>query len=70
MGAGLLLELWGRPETPTPIPLVDPSFIDTATVRQSYADLKSAGADLSDFDCYGCHEKRKPPSCGSTPSTT
>jgi hypothetical protein len=43
------------------IPLVDTNFLDTATVRRSYADLASAKEDLSDFDCYGCHEKGKPP---------
>ena len=44
-----------------PIPLVDTNFLSTATVRKSYPDLVRAGADLSDFDCYACHEKGKPP---------
>jgi uncharacterized CHY-type Zn-finger protein len=35
--------------------------LDTATVRRSYADLIRAKEDLSDFDCYACHEKNKPP---------
>ncbi len=43
------------------IPLVDTNFLDTFTTRQSYADLVRAGADLSDFDCYACHDKKKPP---------
>jgi uncharacterized CHY-type Zn-finger protein len=43
------------------IPLVDTNFLDTSTTRQSYADLVRVGADLSDFDCYVCHEKNKPP---------
>ena len=43
------------------IPLVDTNFLNTATVRKSYADLVREGADLSDFDCYACHEKNKPP---------
>jgi formate-dependent nitrite reductase cytochrome c552 subunit len=43
------------------IPLVDPEFIKTDTVRASYSDLVRAKADLSDFDCYGCHEKGKAP---------
>lgn len=43
------------------IPLVDTNFLSTATVRRSYADLARAGEDLSDFDCYVCHEKGKPP---------
>ena len=52
---------WGH-ATPRPaIPLVDPAFLDQATVRRSYSDLVRAKEDLSDFDCLGCHEKDKPP---------
>ena len=61
LAAAFLLELWGRPAAPAPVPLVDPKFISTATARTNYADLIQAKADLSDFDCYGCHEKGKPP---------
>lgn len=43
------------------IALVDTNFLDPATVRRSYADLIAAKEDLSDFDCYACHEKGKPP---------
>ncbi len=43
------------------IPLVDTNFLSTATVRQAYPDLVRAKADLSDFDCYTCHEKGKAP---------
>jgi len=53
--------LWGRPSAPAPIPLVDTNFLSTATVRQAYPDLVKAGEDMSDFDCYACHEKGKPP---------
>jgi hypothetical protein len=56
-----LLNLWGHPSASPTIPLVDLSFIDTATVRKSYADLIRDKEDLSDFDCYTCHEKGKPP---------
>ena len=59
-----VLFLSGRPSRPVtlpPIPLVTTNFLDTATVRRSYADLERAHADLSDFDCYVCHEKGKPP---------
>jgi formate-dependent nitrite reductase cytochrome c552 subunit len=59
--AAFLLNLWGRSVPLRPIPLVDPSFLDTATVRRSYANLVQAKEDLSDFDCYVCHEKNKPP---------
>jgi len=43
------------------IPLVDTNFLDKSTTRKSYADLVRAGADLSDFDCYVCHDKKSPP---------
>jgi len=56
-----LLDLWGHPEPLKPIPAVENSVTDTTPVRQSYAQMKRAGADLSDFDCYACHEKNKPP---------
>ena len=68
LAAGFYLNLWGRSAPQPVIPLVDPSFISTATVRTSYAELveraktdSKAKDDLSDFDCYGCHEKNKPP---------
>ncbi|HTY88540.1 MAG TPA: cytochrome c3 family protein [Candidatus Acidoferrum sp.] len=51
----------GRPVRLPPIPLVGTDFLDTATVRRSYADLARAQEDLSDFECYTCHEKGKPP---------
>lgn len=53
--------VWGKLPATTGIPLVDTNFLDTATARRSYADLIKAGEDLSDFDCYACHEKGKPP---------
>ena len=43
------------------IPLVDPSLVTPTTFRTSYVQLIRAKADLSDFDCYACHEKGKPP---------
>lgn len=51
----------GRPPKPAIIPLVATNFLDTASVRRSYADLVRAGEDLSDFDCYVCHERGKAP---------
>jgi len=61
LAVAFLLDLWGRPAPLAPIPLVDRAFLDTATVRRSYADLVRAKEDLSDFDCYACHEKNKAP---------
>lgn len=43
------------------IPLVDTNFLSTATARVSYEELVRQKADLSDFDCYACHEKGKAP---------
>lgn len=43
------------------IPLVDPKFLSTAPWRQTYADLVAAKEDLSDYDCYVCHDKKTPP---------
>jgi uncharacterized CHY-type Zn-finger protein len=51
---------WGRLPARPAIPLVETNVLDTAPVRRSYADLVRAGEDLSDFDCYACHEKGKP----------
>jgi uncharacterized CHY-type Zn-finger protein len=50
-----------RLPAPQTIPLVDPQFLETATIRKSYAELIRTKADLSDFDCYACHDKAKPP---------
>jgi uncharacterized CHY-type Zn-finger protein len=50
-----------RLPAPQNISLVDTQFLSTATFRKSYAELIRAKADLSDFDCYACHEKGKPP---------
>jgi uncharacterized CHY-type Zn-finger protein len=54
-------DLWGRPPRLPKIPPVDAEFLNTAPWRQGYADLVKAKEDLSDFDCYACHEKSKPP---------
>jgi len=61
LGVCFWAQLWARPEPVRPNPLVDPAFLETATWRKSYTDLIRAKADLSDFDCYGCHEKKNPP---------
>ena len=60
LGAGFYLNLWTRPVHPTPWPLVDTNFLSTATARVSAADLARTGGDMSDYDCYTCHEKNKP----------
>ncbi len=62
-GLALMLagNLWGRLPAKQNIPLVDVKFLETTPWRRSYADMVAAKEDMSDFDCYGCHEKNKPP---------
>jgi len=55
------LHLWGETRLPAQIALVDPALLAPTTFRTSYVQMVSAKADLADFDCYGCHEKSKPP---------
>jgi len=60
--AGLFTKnLWGHLPPRQNIPLVDKKFLETTPWRQTYADLVKAKEDLSDYDCYGCHEKNKAP---------
>jgi hypothetical protein len=61
MGGLFLANLWGHPPARRNIPLVDAKFLETTPWRQTYADLLKAKEDMSDYDCYGCHEKNKPP---------
>ena len=61
LAAAFLMNLWGKPAPLANIPLVDSWVTNTATVRTNYADLVRMKADLSDFDCYGCHDRKKPP---------
>jgi formate-dependent nitrite reductase cytochrome c552 subunit len=61
LAAAFCFNFLAKPAPLYPIALVDTNFLSTATVRRSYADLARAGEDLSDFDCYACHEKGKPP---------
>src|SRR3954468_2518392 len=61
LAALFVANLWGHPPPRQDIPPVDASFLETTPWRRTYADLKAAKEDLSDYDCYGCHEKNKPP---------
>ena len=54
-------DLWGREPARQKIPLVATSFLEMTPWRRSYADLVAAKEDMSDYDCYTCHEKDKPP---------
>lgn len=59
--AGLfLLDSWGHPKPLYPIALVDPHLLAPTTIRKSYAALLRDKEDVSDFDCYACHEQDKP----------
>ncbi len=57
----LLSNLWGHPPPRQNIALVAPDFLAPTPWRRTYADLVKAKEDLSDYDCYGCHEPNKPP---------
>jgi hypothetical protein len=61
LAAALLSNFWGQSEPVAQIPPVNPSFLDTTAWRKSYSDLVREKADLSDFDCYTCHDKKNPP---------
>lgn len=61
LAVSFLLNLWGHPPPLAPVPLADLQFTVPSTIRQSYAALIREKADLSDFDCYGCHDKKSPP---------
>ena len=62
LAAAFRLNLWGHQSALPEIPLIDTNFLSTATARVSAAELfATAGADTSDYDCYVCHEKNKPP---------
>jgi len=59
VAAFFLLDLWGHPASLAPIPLVDPAFTNTATVRESAAELIRTGGDTSGQQCYTCHDPKK-----------
>jgi formate-dependent nitrite reductase cytochrome c552 subunit len=61
LAAAFSLNFWGHPPGLYPITPVESQFLETATIRKSYAELIRAKADLSDFDCYACHDRKKPP---------
>jgi len=61
LAGAFLLNLWGKTPPLEKIPLVDTNFLSTATARVPAVELFASGVDVSDFDCYGCHEKTKPP---------
>lgn len=56
-----LLDPWARPVPRPEIPPVERRFLETDPLRRTYADLVKAREDLSDYDCYACHDKAKPP---------
>ncbi|RFC43030.1 MAG: hypothetical protein DUW69_002282 [Verrucomicrobia bacterium] len=61
LGGFFIVNSAARPAAGKEIPLVDVKFLDRTASRRTYADLVKANEDLSDYDCYGCHEKGKPP---------
>lgn len=61
LAAAFVVDLWGRPMPPAKISPVPAAFLETTPWRRSYADMVAAKEDMSDYDCYTCHEKNKPP---------
>jgi hypothetical protein len=61
LAIGFRLHLWGQVHPAQELPQVDPSFLDTNSVRQSVEQILRDGGDPSDYDCYFCHEEDKPP---------
>ncbi len=61
LAAFFIVTAKSQPATRPRIPLVDVKFLATAPWRQTYVDLVKAKEDLSDYDCYACHEQKKPP---------
>ena len=61
LAALFVADVWGRVAARQKIPLVATAFLETTPARRSYADLVAAKEDMSDYDCYTCHEKAKPP---------
>ena len=61
LAALFVADVWGHTPARRDIPLVERSFLETTPWRRSYADMVAAKEDMSDYDCYACHEKGKPP---------
>ena len=59
LAVAFTFELWGEPQPLRDIPPVEPEYLETATWRQSYADLVRLEEDVDHFDCYLCHEEDK-----------
>jgi len=61
LATAFYFNLWGNARPLPEIPLVDTNFISTVTARQSAVDLARTGGDMSNFECYVCHDKKNPP---------
>jgi len=61
LAALFIADVWGRVPAKLTIPLVDVKFLETTPWRRTYANMVAAKEDMSDYDCYACHEKNKPP---------
>ena len=60
LAASFRMNLWGNPDLPPKISIVDPKFTNPATVRVSAAELIRQGGDVSALDCTSCHDLNKP----------
>ena len=61
LGAAFLGDLWGHPPARQEIALVDRAFLEKTPWRKTYTDMVREKEDMSDFSCYDCHDKKKPP---------
>ncbi len=61
LAAAFATNLVGHQVSPKPIPLVDTNFLTLPPCDRLTRILSAPSADLSDFDCYACHVKGKPP---------
>jgi hypothetical protein len=61
MAVAFTLDSASPPPDLPPLPLVAPEFLTVATSRTNLAELTRQNADLSDFDCYACHDRKQPP---------
>lgn len=60
LAGSFYLNLWGSSQPLQSIPLVAPELLKPDTFRQSYAELIRLKADISNFECNGCHDPGKP----------
>ena len=59
LAGAFALTLWAKPLEPVVNPPTPPDVTNTATVRQSPAEIYRTEGDTSGFSCYSCHDAKK-----------